>query len=144
MLTKPPRRLLRTALRLNAGFSALSGLAFALPTRLLPAFTGLPSSLLINLGLMLIGFAAFLVWLSSRPMDRAWIQRLALGVVVLDVLWVIGTGIALFAAPMFTPGGRWLFGGLAVVVAAFAELQGIALWRLHALDPQPQQKHATG
>lgn len=137
-MTTTPRRLLRLALRLNATLSTLSALAFVLPTRTLPALIGLPSSELITLGMGLLLFAAVLWGLATRPMERRWVQVAVFFVVVLDVLWVVDVVIQLFTSPAFTVAGRWIFGGLALLVAALAELQGYALWRVYAQsEPAP-------
>lgn len=130
-----PERLLRHFLRTNAIFSGVCALVFAVPTRTLPALTGRPSSELITLGLSLLVFAVFVGWLSSRPsFTRRWTKRLVALVVALDVLWVIQTFVQIAGLVSFTPTGRWLFGGLALVVLALAEGQGYALWKLHRRD----------
>lgn len=140
-MTSTPRRLLRLALRLNATLSTLSALAFILPTRALPALIGLPSSELINLGVGLLVFATVLWGLATRPMERRWVQIAVLFVVMLDVLWVVDVVVQLFTSPAFTVAGRWIFGGLAFLVVALAELQGYALWRVYA---QAKPSPATG
>lgn len=128
-----PETTLRRFLRANALFSSACALAFAVPSRTLPALTGRPSSELINLGLMLLGFAAFVGWLSfRRSLATPWSKRLVAGVVVLDVLWVAQTVVQISGLVSYTVAGRWLFGGLALVVLVLATGQGYSLWHLHA------------
>lgn len=144
-MTTTSGRLLQIALRLNATLSTVSALVFVVPTRTVPALIGLPSSALINLGLGLLVFAAVLWWLATRPLERRWVQAVVLLVVVLDVLWVVDVVVQLFTSPAFTTTGRWIFGGLAVLVAALAEMQGYALWRVYAHSkPSASPGQATG
>lgn len=128
-----PERSLRRFLRANALFSGVTAVSFALPSRTLPALIGRPSSELITLGLALFGFALFVGWLSFRQsLARTWTRRLVALVVVLDFLWVVQTVVQVSGLASYTVAGRWLFGGLALVVLGLAAGQGYSLWHLHA------------
>ena len=135
--------LLRHTLRANAGFSALSAFLLLLPGLELAAFTGLPAAVLTFIGGNLAVFSIFLFWLSARPqMDARWVQRAATIVALLDVGWVVGSVWALLGEVPFTGAGRWIVVAVAVVVAAFAEVQFFALWRLRRQAEQRQGRVA--
>lgn len=86
---------------------------------------------------MLLGFAAFVGWLSfRRSLDRSWTKRLVVVVVVLDLLWVVQTVVKISGLVSYTVAGRWLFGGLALAVLVLAAGQGFSLWHLH-VDASP-------
>lgn len=120
-------RILRLALRANATFSTVSGLTFALASTAIAAFLGaIPAAEVMSVGLMLIGFAAFLVWLSLRPSIPA---PLVLGVIAADLGWVVGTAFVVFAG-VFSNGGAIAAVLVANVVLAFAVAQWIGLRRL--------------
>lgn len=129
-MTEPPDRLLRNALRGNAAFSSACGLiSIAGATPLAGALgTGPPYSL-VALGAQLLVFAAFLVWLASRPAIR---PALALAVVAADALWVVGT-LPLLVAGVLTPTGSWTAFAIAQVVAVFAGVQYVGVRRLRAV-----------
>ena len=127
-----PTRRLGQLLRANAAFSGLCGLLFSIPTQMLPAFTGRTSIELVVLGVGLLGFAFFLGWLSVRPnLASRGPKRLVTLVVALDLLWALLTLVQVAGLLSYTTAGRWLFGGLAVVVLVLADAQGYALWRVH-------------
>ena len=119
--------LLRRSLRANGVFSATSGLLFTLAGGPLAGFLGVaPAWLVTVVGLNLLGFAAALFFLASRP---AIPPALATTVVALDLGWVLGT-IALVYADVFTRGGAAAALLVANVVLVFAVLQGIGVRRL--------------
>lgn len=113
-------RLLRNALRANAGFSGACGLSGALATSALAASLGPPEAVVLSQGAMLIGFSLALFWLASRPSISI---RLALTVVVLDLLWVATTAAPLLASGELTAVGVPVVVGLAVIVLGFAWFQ---------------------
>ena len=127
----PSDRILRLALRANATVSTITGILFVIPTRIAPALTGLPSSELISLGASLLGFAALLWWISFRNFEESWVQFVIAGIVAADLFWVIDTVLQLIHSPLYTGMGRWIFGGLAVIVAMLAEAQAYGLWRVY-------------
>jgi hypothetical protein len=98
--------LLRRALLANAAFSSICG-------ALIMMFDMRIASLMTNfhyhlwpLGLMLLGFAASLVWFSTRPtISSAWVTS----VIVADLAWVAGTvGLLVGWHGMLTAAGLWI------------------------------------
>jgi hypothetical protein len=115
-----PDRLLRSALRANAAFSGLCGLAGAIATAAIAAALGPPEPIVLSQGVTLIGFSAALVWLATRAEISL---RLALTVVVLDLLWVATTAAPLLASGQLTSLGVPIVLGLSVIVLGFAYFQ---------------------
>ena len=122
-----PTRLLRTAFRANALFSAVSAVVLLVGDGLIAALLGAYDSLgLIHLvGVGLAGFAGFLLWLASRDViDRG----LAWGVILADLGWVAASWLAIGAG--LTEGqGTWVVAIVADIVALFALVQFFALRR---------------
>jgi hypothetical protein len=119
---------LRIALRGNAAFSTLSGVAALAFAGALAPWLGVPDAApwLRALGVGLLGFAACLVWLASRaeiPPVTAW------GVVMADLAWVAGT-VPLVAIELLSRPGDWLAVGIADFVLLFAVLQAVGIRRL--------------
>ena len=126
--TDNPGRLLRLALRANATFSTLSGLVFLLASSWIAGFLGLlrPGQI-IQLGAQLGLFAAWLFWLSFRPKISRWQVWV---IIVLDILWVIGSFLIVLAPPpQLTVGGWWVIAGVADIIGLFALLQFLGLRR---------------
>lgn len=120
--------LLRRALLGNAAFSATCG---ALIVTFDARIVGLMSSVqypIWPLGLMLLAFAASLLWISTRPaIGSAWVTS----VIVADLGWVAGTvGVLLGWHGMLTAAGLWILAVVGVFVFVFAELQWLGLRRL--------------
>ncbi len=122
-------RLLRTALRGNGVFSAVSGAMMVVASRPLAEFIGLawPSALLI-MGVLTLLYALDLFWFTSREtinMTFAWLT------IILDVAWVVGSVVLLLADPLgFTVAGKWFVGLMAEAVALFAVVQWLGVRRL--------------
>ena len=131
-------RLLRLALGGNAAFSTLSAVIFLAASQPIATFLGfLPGKQVVVLGIQLGVFAAWLAWLSTRPAIPRWQVWL---IIALDALWVAGSFQLLLAPPAeLTVGGKWAIGMVADVVALFAILQSVGLWRLRrtALQKNP-------
>ncbi len=131
-------RLLRLALGGNAAFSTLSAVIFLAASQPIASFLGfLPGKQVVVLGIQLGVFAAWLAWLSTRPAIPRWQVWL---IIALDALWVAGSFQLLLAPPAeLTVGGKWAIGMVADVVALFAILQSVGLWRLRrtALQKNP-------
>jgi len=121
--------LLRRALGGNGIFSLSSGLVSFVWADPLALALGLPSPLLLRaIGLVLMGYAGFLLWLAFRPTP---LRRMALLASLLDGGWVAGSVVVLLLPGMpLTAVGRWMIGGLALLVAAWGLLQVIGLTRL--------------
>lgn len=131
-LSKPvaqaPTSLLRRALLGNAAFSGLSGLLFTLDARPIAKFLGLENPMILTImGLVLLAYAPFLVWLANRKPIPRW---LAWMVIELDVLWIIGSAVLIFTdlVPLTGP-GKWAIAIVADVVAVFAIVQYLGLRR---------------
>lgn len=120
-------RLLRISLRANAAFSALSGAAFSLMGPSIATFLGIDPPLLVTVvGLNLLGFAALLLFVASRPVVSAPIAN---AIILADLAWVGGT-LILVLADVFTPGGAIAALFVANIVLAFAVVQFIGVRRL--------------
>ena len=120
-------RLLRLALRCNAGFSSSCALLCLTASEPIAATMGIPRPIwLLALGVQLAAFAGFLVWLAARPRIA---PAIAWGVVVADLAWVAGT-LPLVAAGLLTTTGVWIALGVADGVAFLAILQVVGLKRM--------------
>ena len=121
-------KLLRRALLGNAVFSAICGVVIVIfDARLVGLMTNLQQHLW-PLGLMLLAFAASLLWFSTRPaISSVWVAS----VIVADLAWVVGT-VALFLGghALLTAAGLWILAVVGVFVFGFAELQWLGLRRL--------------
>ncbi|MDJ0787228.1 MAG: hypothetical protein QNK05_10515 [Myxococcota bacterium] len=142
-MTGSDDRLLRNSLRANAGFSTLSGLAFCFAGAPIAGFIGVaPAALVTSVGVNLLGFAAALLWLSSRPRISLVLARIVIG---LDLAWVAGTAVAIYA-DVFTRGGALAALAIAAVVLDFAVLQWLGVRRLERARPvattSPRAEHA--
>jgi hypothetical protein len=129
-------RLLRRALGGNGLFSLSSGSVSLLWAEPLARSLGIPSAPLLRaIGLALMGYSGFLVWLASGPTGPTWLRRMAFLASALDGGWVLGSGVllALPATPWTTP-GRWVIAVLAVIVAGWGLLQLIGLTRPQATE----------
>ena len=121
-----PSAFLRASLRGNAAFSLLSGSLFTLAGGAVAGFIGVsPAALVTSTGLNLLAFAAALLWVASRPVPPPTLVKIIIG---LDVGWVVGTAVAVFA-DVFSATGATAAVGVANVVLLFAVLQGIGLRR---------------
>ena len=130
-LSAPSSTLLRRALQGNGAFSTLSGLATLLGANAVAAFTGIePAVVFIVLGLSLLLFAAGLFWMTRETAVNPTLARI---VIILDVLWVVGSIILLLSNALpLTVAGKWAIGLVADMVALFAILQYIGLRRVTA------------
>ncbi|WP_395829603.1 hypothetical protein [Elstera sp.] len=120
-----PHPTLRCALRLDALASgATCGLLVVAAGPLSPLF-GLPHALLFWLGLGLLPYAAFLIFLARRPTLGRGVVRL---VIALNGVWVIDS-LALLLSGWVTPTlwGTAFVLGQALAVASFAGLQAYGL-----------------
>ena len=112
--------LLRRALLGNALFSTLSAITILLAPRWVLRLLGLSQSLSLSvLGFSLIAFAVALVINARRPQVKtsdAW------AAVIMDVVWVLGSGALLFLVP-FSTSGKWVVVLVADMVLIFAILQ---------------------
>ena len=121
------QKLLRMALQGNALFSVVSGMIILAMNRTLVGFLGLPSNAsLTALGIGLIAYAGWLLWNARRDKIKiagAWIA------VVLDMVWVLGSYVLLFAV-RFSTGGKWAVALVAEVVFLFGVMQWLGLRKI--------------
>ena len=127
---QPNDRLLRTALRGNGIFSLISGALFILLAQSISEFLGIaPDAFVVValIGVGLLGFSGMLFWLTSRT---AIATTLAIGAIVGDVAWVIGSiALLVFDPFQFSTAGRWAILIIADAVGIFAILQFMGLCR---------------
>ena len=94
-----PGAFLRQVLKLDALLSAATASALILGAAVLAQMTGLPVNLLIVVGLGLIPWVAFLLWVATRPtvpVAAVWV------VIVLNLVWVVDCALVAFGVG-FTP-----------------------------------------
>jgi hypothetical protein len=119
--------LLRKTLMGNELFSILSGMTILFAQGWVLRILGLPENIgLAILGIGLLVFAVTLVINARRPQVRtsdAWI------VVLLDLVWVLGSYVLIFVVP-FSAEGKWVVGAVAELVSAFAVLQFVGIRRI--------------
>jgi len=118
--------LLRRAYRANAAFSLLSGsvmlLADGLVSAILQAYDQLAAIHVVGVGLL--AFGVLLLWLASR---ETLAPGPAVAVILADLVWVLGSWLAI-GAGLATGQGAWAVGIVADVVLIFAIVQAIG-WR---------------
>ena len=121
LTTLPRDAQLRLALRLDAVVTGANGAAYLALAGPLEDLLGVEASLLRPVGAFLIGFAALVSYVATRPeVPRAGVTA----VIEANVLWVIGS-LAFVIAGVSSPetaGSVWTV-MQAVVVAGFAGLQ---------------------
>jgi hypothetical protein len=119
-----PRRVLLG----NAIFSTISGLIMIVDAGPLSAFTGIEPPIVLRIvGIGLLLFAGS-VWTAARQPVKA---HELLMIAILDTVWVLGS-IALLVGGWLplTTAGQWTVGVIADLVATFAVLQFVVLWRM--------------
>jgi hypothetical protein len=125
--TSDPASFLRKSLRGNAIFSILSGLTFVAASGTVAQIVGAVTPIeVVVVGAQLLLFAGALLFLASRPEVSA---RLAIGVIVADLLWVIGT-IGVVYAELLTSSGAVLVIVIADIVLLMAILQSIGVRKM--------------
>lgn len=122
--------LLRTVLLVDAGLSAVAGLALAAGGGLVAELLGLPARLLMLTGLSFLPFAAVVAVVATRqrpPVAAVW------AIIAYNALFAIEC-IAALAFGWITPTALGMAAviGQAVIVLAFAEVETIALRRARA------------
>lgn len=121
---------LRMAFRINATFSFLCAAVALFGGADLAETLGITDpSFLPVLAASLAVFAAFLVWLSFRPVIS---PALGWGVVAADVAWVVGTAPVVLAE-ILTSVGDQVAVGVAICVGLCAVLQAVGLRRMQAV-----------
>ena len=120
-----PSLFLRRALLADAVFSGISALVLTLGAGMLASLLSLPDALLLETGLFLIAYAAFVGWLGTR---QSMLKPLFAIVIAGNAAWTLAS-IALLFSGAVSPN---LPGEIAVVAQAiatgvFAELQYVGL-----------------
>ncbi len=116
-------RFIRGALRANAAFSVLSSLPLLLAPGAMANLLGVnaPVWVLPALAIGLLGFAAFVWWVSSREQASL---KLINTVSAMDVLWVLGSAeILIFELISFSAAGKAMVLIIALCVGMFAAAQ---------------------
>lgn len=127
MLRDQSNGFLRRVLLLDAAASGGMGLLALLFTTPIAGLLHLPESLLTQIGLVLLPFAAFVGYLASRPAPPrpgVWI------VIGLNVLWVVDS-VLILATGWVEPNalGYAMVIAQALAVGVFAELEYVGLRR---------------
>ena len=121
---------LRYALLADAVASGATGLLMIAGAGLLEGLLGLPTALMREAGLVLVPYVAFVAWAGTREtISRVAVQA----IIAMNVLWVIGSAVVLFAFVAPTLLGYAFVIAQAIVVGVFAELQFIGLRRHDAV-----------
>jgi uncharacterized membrane protein len=112
---------LRRVLLVDAAASGSMGVIFLLAPGPLESLLGLPATLLRGVGLFLIPFAAFLVWLAARASERHGVVRL---IAAGNMIWVLASILLLVSGRVDpTPFGTVFVVVQAAVVTVFAYLE---------------------
>jgi hypothetical protein len=132
---RPTGRVLRAALRTNAVFSVLSGLALTAA-----GWWYLP---LLLVGVPVTGFGLVVAGIAATPADR--LRRAAVVVIAADTLWVAASVILLTLVPLPTAGAVAV-ATVAATVALLAGWQTAGLAAIRRDDPlaAPPPTAATG
>jgi hypothetical protein len=125
-----PAPLLRLALLGDAAASGAMGLLALAGATLLAGPLGLPAGLLQGAGLVLLPYAAMVLWLARRPAPAAWAVWAVIGV---NALWVADS-LLLLASGWVAPTalGTAFVLAQALAVGGFAAAQGVGLARSRA------------
>jgi len=117
---------LRHILNANAMFSFTSGLFFMLARKPLGEFLGTSSFLMIDLGILLIGYAVAIAFNTQREKIS---RSFTLFTVIGDSGWVLAS-ILVLVLPIFTftTDAKWAIGITAICADIFAMLQFLE-WR---------------
>jgi len=113
---------IKYALLANATFSTVSGLSLIFFKDQLATIMAVQKpGILLYIGIGLLLFAGFIVWLATRPVIN---KRLVKIIIIQDWLWVIGSLLILvFQIFGLSWVGYEMILGVAIVVGIFASLQ---------------------
>ncbi|MBT32512.1 MAG: hypothetical protein CMO01_22845 [Thalassobius sp.] len=124
---------LRITLKLNAFFSAISGLILAVFAEFIGNLIGLDQNInLMYIGFALILFATFVFLVAlSKTLNKSLVRF----IILQDVLWVLASIVLLIVSPFnITFTGKILIIGIALVVADFAYFQFRFLKVINSLE----------
>lgn len=118
---------LRLALQTDALVCSASSIALIAAARPLVTLTGIPALDLGIVGGVLLAYTAWLWYVVTRP---AISRRVGWTVVAINLIWVLDSALVLFSGWLpLTNAGWWFVVAQAVVVAALADWQAIALFK---------------
>lgn len=120
--------LLRFSLRLDSMVVALSGVLFIAAARPIVDFLGVGAPwMFISMGFIHFAYTVYLWWLSARqPISDV----LALGAVLVNVVWVVASAVILFTGWLpLTNAGWWAVAIVADLVGLIAGLQFYGWWK---------------
>lgn len=126
---KAKSSLLSKVLRADGVFALISGSLAIIVAGPIASVIGLSEPLaLVVLGVVLLGYAAMLLYFAGREPQNQTVARLA---IVLNLLWVVGSygGLLLGLFPV-NSAGKWAIALVAEAVFIFAALEIYALWRI--------------
>jgi len=120
-----PSSFLRRALLADAVFSGVAALALTFGAGTLATLLNLPQALLLQAGLFLIAYTAFVGWLGSR---QSMLKMLVLIVIIGNAAWTLGS-IALLFSGSVSPNllGQIFVVAQGIATGVFAELQYVGL-----------------
>jgi hypothetical protein len=120
-----PSSFLRRALLADAVFSGVSALALTFGAGAFAKLLNLPEALLLETGLFLIAYAAFVGWLGTR---QSTLKALVLLVIVGNAAWTLAS-IALLFSGAVSPNllGQIFVVAQAIATGVFAELQYVGM-----------------
>jgi hypothetical protein len=128
-----PSSFLRRALLADAAFSGVSALLLTFGAGMFASLLSLPEALLLETGLFLIAYAAFVGWLGTR---QTTLKILVLIVVAGNAAWTLAS-IALLFSSAVSPNllGEIFVVAQAIATGVFAELQYVGLRRSSGAVP---------
>ncbi|HIN90754.1 MAG TPA: hypothetical protein EYN04_09045 [Porticoccaceae bacterium] len=117
---------LKTVLYANTAFSTLSGLVMLVFSAWIASrVLDLPSIVYLLMGVGLLGFAAAVYYVAQTVPATMAMSRAVLWV---DISWVLATPVAIILlADRLTPLGNLLLIDIALIVAALAVFEGLAI-----------------
>ena len=120
-----PSSFLSRALLADAVFSGVAALGFTFGAGAFASLFNLPQALLLETGLFLIAYAAFVGWLGAR---QTVMKALVWIVIVGNAAWTLGS-IALLLSGSVSPNmlGTAMVVAQAIASGVFAELQYVGL-----------------
>ena len=117
---------LRTVLKVDGTFSAVSGVLFVVGAGPLAAFLGLNATWpLLVIGISLLLYGADLWYFATREqLNPAWVKVS----IALDVAWIVASWLILLAGwPELTTAGKWAVAIVADAVMVMAILKYVGL-----------------
>ena len=122
--------LLRKALFVNMIFSEVSAVLFLVAGSAIDRFMGTAEPMLyIGLGIGLLVFAGFIFWVRRQEIIKVW---QAGAIVVMDLIWVLGSAALLLSPNPLTTGGMWAVALVADIVLVFAIVQFLGIRRMRS------------